>query len=79
MRFQTEDDSKKWFASCQLKCKIDTERASEAVVYCTANYVDCSLNGGYDPRDKCNQKCITPLGGRNTYTDGDTLPEEVTA
>lgn len=67
-----------WFASCQLKCKVDTKNASRRETLCTANYVDCSLNGGYDPRDPCKQKCVTPLGGRKTATAGDTLPSEVT-
>lgn len=78
MRFQNEDDSRKWFASCQLKCKIDVEKISKTEVFCTANFVDCDLNGGYDPRDPCNQKCVTPLGGRNETTSGDTLQDEVT-
>jgi hypothetical protein len=36
------------------------------------------LHGGYDPRDPCKQKCVTPIGGRKEATNGDTLRDEVT-
>jgi hypothetical protein len=36
------------------------------------------LNGGYDPRDPCKQKCVTPLGGRKNATSADTLQSELT-
>jgi len=82
MRFINEETQKKWYAACQLKCKADADKGFRAVqedkIMCTANYVDCSANGGYDPRDPCKQKCVSPLKGR-ADSAADTLASEVNA
>lgn len=80
MRFINEDQKKKWYLACQLKCKADSEKGFKAVQenkqLCTAKFVDCSANGGYDPRDPCKQKCVTPLEGR-AQSAADTSASEV--
>lgn len=81
MRFKTVEDQKKWYASCQLKCKMDTvtnyKMLNNQEIICTTNFVDCERHGGYDPRDPCNQRCITPLKGRTSKNPKDTQADEV--
>ena len=42
-------------------------------IECTAEYVDCTGRGGYDPVDPCNQTCVNdyycPVG-RDCSNDG---------
>jgi len=84
MRFATEGDKDRYFHACKDKCKVDAEqeekvtkeRLNELDIICAAEYVDCSNNGGYDPRDFCKQTCKIPLEGRD-HTDADTVQEEV--
>ena len=84
MRFASEEDVQRYYSACQDKCKVDAEqdekitkeRLNELDFICAAEFVDCSNNGGYDPRDFCKQTCVIPLGGRDN-TAADTVKEEV--
>lgn len=61
MRFASKYDSDMFYEACQNKCKADSEelakiteeRLNELDFICTAEFVDCSNNGGYAPRDIC--------------------------
>ena len=54
--FRAEDKTK-WH-----DCIINCRSTSSAV--CPENFVDCSENGGYDPKDKCRHTCLEPDGAK---------------
>lgn len=84
MRFASEADVERYYLACQDKCKVDSEqdekvtkeRLNELDFICVGDFVDCSKNGGYDPRDFCKKTCVIPLEGRD-HTAADTVKEEV--
>jgi len=49
-----------YYYSCGIKCRINVEEAKRYRKQCIGNYVDCSLYGGFDPVDRCRQKCVQP-------------------
>lgn len=53
-----------------------------AHIKCSGDFVDCSENGGYDPRDPCNQTCVQKKEEKgqkkvDEATDADTTQAEV--
>lgn len=82
MRFVSADAQKQWYGACSGKCKVDSEKKEKEPIMCTAQYVDCSEQGGYDPTDPCKQTCNWKMIAKQGTTQlmrtaRDTLKDEV--